>query len=117
MKIRSLLVMTALLVAPLPISAETPKVPVTLQTTEGNTIKGTVSGIREGAVSVITEFGVIRVPLEKLTPESRKKLEPSGDGEVATLRGRVAELEALVEKLREKNAALRRQSPPVAPAP
>lgn len=117
MRILATLVITMFLLTPLTAVAETPRTPVTLQTTEGNTIKGTVSGIRDGAVSLVTEFGVVRVPLEKLTAESRKTIEQSGDGEAAALRVRVAELEALVEKLRDENAALRRQTPPSAPAP
>lgn len=61
---------------------------------------------------MITDYGVIRVPVTKLTEDSRKKLGISADANVAQLQKRVAELEALVERLRAENAQLRRQSLP-----
>lgn len=98
----------------------TGKPAVSLQTTSGETFKGTVSGIREGSVSLVTEFGVVRVPLEKLTAESKKALEQassSSSGETAELRQRVTDLEALVATLRAENAALRRQNVPTPATP
>jgi hypothetical protein len=94
--------------------AEAKREPVKLSLIGGDSITGTVSGVKDGNVSVITDYGVIRVPVAKLTDESRKKVGVSADANVAQLEKRIAELEALVERLRAENAQLRRQP---APAP
>jgi hypothetical protein len=93
---------------------EAKREPVKLSLVGGDSITGTVSGVKDGNVSVITDYGVIRVPVAKLTDESRKKVGVSADANVAQLEKRIAELEALVERLRAENAQLRRQP---APAP
>jgi hypothetical protein len=80
----------------------------------GDTITGMVSGVADGNVNVITDYGVIRVPVERLTDESRKKLGIKVDANVVQLQKRISELEGLVERLRAENAQLRRQP---APAP
>lgn len=76
---------------------------------DGDSITGTVSGTRDGSVSVITDYGVIRVPIAKLTPESRKALGISGDVSVAELQKKVSDLEDMVQRLRAENAELRKQ--------
>lgn len=81
----------------------------------GDSITGTVSGVKNGEVSVITDYGVIRVPVTKLTEDFRKKLGIWADANVAQLEKWVAELEALVERLRAENAQLRRQPLPTLP--
>ena len=86
--------------------------PVKLSLVGGDSITGTVSGVKDGELSLITDYGVIRVPVAKLTDDSRKKLGISADANVAQLEKRVAELEALVERLRAENAQLRRQPLP-----
>ena len=93
---------------------EAKREPVKLSLVGGDSITGTVSGVKDGNVSVITEYGVIRVPVAKLTDEARKKVGISTDANVAQLEKRIAELEGLVERLRAENAQLRRQP---APAP
>jgi|GEM_PF-1217862 len=83
---------------------------VTLNLVSGDTLTGTVSGIRDGEVSLATDYGVVRVPAEKLSAESKRLLGISAGasgGEVESLRTRVRELESLVERLREENAAMR----------
>lgn len=115
MKLLPLLVAAALaafcpLVAQQPLDAK--REPVKLALVGGDSITGTVSGVKDGEVSVITDYGVIRVPVTKLTEDSRKKLGISADANVAQLEKRVAELEALVERLRAENAQLRRQPLP-----
>ena len=87
---------------------------VTLNLVSGDTLTGTVSGIRDGEVSLATDYGVVRVPAERLTADSKRLLGISAGaagGEVESLRARVRELEALVERLREENAAMRRGVP------
>jgi hypothetical protein len=92
--------------------AETKRDPVKISLVGGDTITGTVSGVADGNLSVITDYGVIRVPVERLTDESRKKLGITLDANVVRLQKRIAELEALVERLRAENAQLRRQPLP-----
>jgi hypothetical protein len=112
------LLVAAVLAALCPLVAQQPaeakREPVKLALVGGDSITGTVSGVKNSEVSVITDYGVIRVPVAKLTDESRKKLGISADANVAQLEKRIAELEALVERLRAENAQLRRQP---APAP
>jgi hypothetical protein len=99
-----------------PLAAQQPadakREPVKLALVGGDSITGTVSGVKNGEVSVITDYGVIRVPVTKLTEDSRKKLGVSADANVAQPEKRIAELEALVERLRAENAQLRRHPLP-----
>jgi hypothetical protein len=92
---------------------------ITLKLTGGDTLSGTPGPVKDGSVSIVTDYGVVRVPVEKLTEESKAKLGVTGDGDVAALRKRILELEALVERLREENAELRKlgQTAPAVPSP
>ena len=91
----------------------------TVKLTSGEVMSGTVGSVKDGSLSLITEYGPIRIPIEKISPESKAKLGISGDAANATaLAARVRELEALVERLREENATLRRAgASPAAVAP
>jgi hypothetical protein len=81
----------------------------TVKLVSGEVMSGTVGAVKDGSLSLITEYGPVRIPLEKISPESRAKLGISGDAaNTAALTARVRELEALVERLREENAMLRR---------
>lgn len=81
----------------------------TVKLVSGEVMSGTVGAVKDGSLSLITEYGPIRIPLEKISPESKAKLGISGDtANAAALAARVRELEALVERLREENAMLRR---------
>jgi hypothetical protein len=95
--------------------AEAKREPVKLSLVDGDSITGTVSGVKDGELSLITDYGVIRVPVAKLTEDSRKKIGVSADATVAQLEKRIAELEALVERLRAENAQLRLQPYPPLP--
>lgn len=92
---------------------------ITLKLTGGDTLSGTPGPVKDGSVSMITDYGVVRVPVEKLSEESKAKLGITGDGDVAALRKRILELEALVERLRGENAELRKhgQTVPTEPSP
>lgn len=110
------LLLAATLVAFSPLVAQQPAEPkresAKISLVGGDTITGTVSGVADGNLSVITDYGVIRVPVERLTDESRKKLGITLDANVVQLQKRIVELEALVERLRAENAELRRQPAP-----
>lgn len=110
------LLLAAVLAVFCPLVAQQPadakREPVKIGLVGGDSITGTVSGVKDGNVSVITDYGVIRVPVERLTDDSRKKLGVTVDANVVRLEKRVAELEALVERLRAENAQLRRQPTP-----
>ncbi|WP_035608081.1 bZIP transcription factor [Haloferula sp. BvORR071] len=110
------LLLVAALAAHCPLAAQQPteakREPVKLSLVGGDSITGTVSGVKDGELSLITDYGVIRVPVYRLTDDSRKKLGVAADANVAQLEKRIAELEALVERLRAENAQLRRQAPP-----
>lgn len=90
--------------------AQAPEGKATLKLVSGDTMTGTVGPVRDGAVSLITEYGVVRVPVSKLSTESKKQLGISEATDAESLKRRVAELEALVSKLREENVALRQAS-------
>lgn len=89
--------------------AEASRKPTKLQLVDGDSITGTVSGVKDGSVSVITDYGVIRVPVLRLTEASRKDLGISSTATVEQLQKRVTELEALVERLRTENSEIRKQ--------
>jgi hypothetical protein len=89
----------------------------TVKLVSGEVMSGTVGAVKDGSLSLITEYGPVRIPLEKISPESKSKLGISVDpANAAALAVRVRELEALVARLREENATLRRAGvPSVAP--
>jgi hypothetical protein len=73
----------------------------------GETIAGTVAGIKEDSVSLATDYGVIRIPLSKITDKSREKLNIPEETDLAKMKIRIDELEELVASLREENANIR----------
>lgn len=89
----------------------------TVKLTSGEVMSGVVGKVKDGSLSLITEYGPVRIPIEKISPESKAQLGIEGDAaNVAALTTRVQELEALVERLREENAMLRRAGAAPAPA-
>jgi hypothetical protein len=89
---------------------------VTLKLITGETMTGTVGGVRDGSVSLITDYGPVRVPVEKLAEETKTKLGISDTVDVESLRVRVRELEDLVARLREENVNLRQAASTSRPA-
>lgn len=80
---------------------------VTLKLITGESMTGTMGDVRDGSVSLITDYGPVRVPLEKLAVETKTKLGISDKADVESLGIRIRELEDLVARLREENATLR----------
>jgi hypothetical protein len=67
-------------------------------------------------VTVMSDFGVLRLPLDKLTAESRAKVGEGAKPDTDAMARRIAELEAKVAQLQSENEALRAQRV-AAPAP
>ncbi len=84
--------------------------------TDGSQIKGRVMSATASEVTMMTDFGLIRIALEKLTPESRAKITDGAKPDVDALLKKIAELEARNAQLQQENEALRRQAM-AAPAP
>jgi hypothetical protein len=82
---------------------------VSVKLISGETISGQVGGIKDDSVSLITDYGVIRIPTTKISEESRQKIGIQPETELSKLKRRVSELEALVSSLREENATLRKK--------
>lgn len=99
----------------------------TLKLIDGDSITGKPLQVKDGSLPVMTDYGVIRVPVAKLSAATKKELgivdspAPAAGGNAAS-DAKIKELEALVERLREENSALRKQiagqtPPSVAPQP
>lgn len=94
-----------------------PTAKTTIKLVSGDTMTGTVGAVHDGALSLITEYGPVRIPVEKLSDETKARLGISGAADVQALRTRISELEDLVARLREENVALRRgAAPPIEPS-
>lgn len=93
----------------------------TIKLVSGEVMRGEAGGVRDGSLSLVTDYGAIRIPLDKISPESKAKLGISSAAVSSeAMAARVRELESLVERLREENAALRQAAaarPAAAPAP
>ncbi len=84
--------------------------PIELNLLDGSRIKGRVMSATASDVTFMTDFGVSRIPLEKLTPESRQAVTMGAKPDVDALLRRVSELEAKVSQLQQENESLRRQA-------
>jgi hypothetical protein len=116
MKLQSILVAFVIpIMAVLPIAAQEKATAasekITIKLLSGETMVGKVAGIKDDSVSLATDYGVIRIPVSKITEESRKSLNIPEETDVAKLKNRITELEALVANLRDENAKLRRSEP------
>lgn len=89
----------------------------TIKLVSGDTMTGTPGTVRDGSLSLVTEYGPVRIPVEKLSAETKTKLGISAEVDTESLRTKIRELEDLVARLRDENAALRRgAAPAVQPA-
>ena len=88
--------------------------PIDISLLDGSKIKGRVMSSNGAEITVMSDLGVFRIPLEKLTPESRQAVTQATKPDVDALLRKVAELEARVSQLQQENETLRRQ---VAAAP
>jgi hypothetical protein len=84
--------------------------PSVLKLNDGSVIKGEISPSSPTATEVVvtTEFGVIRVPVDKISPESRKAAGIGQPASAAQYEARISQLEAKVRELEAENANLRR---------
>jgi len=84
--------------------------PIEINLLDGSRIKGRVMSATPNEITFMTDFGVSRIPLEKLTPESRQAVTMGAKPDVDALLRRIAELEAKVSQLQQENESLRRQA-------
>lgn len=83
---------------------------VDLSLNDGSKIKGRVMTATAQEVTVMTDFGVLRIDQAKLTPESKKLISDGAKPDVDALLRRIAELEAKVSQLQQENEMLRKQA-------
>jgi hypothetical protein len=84
--------------------------PIEINLLDGSRIKGRVMSATASEVTFMSDFGVSRIPLEKLTPDSKQAVTMGAKPDVDALLRRVAELEAKVSQLQQENESLRRQA-------
>lgn len=84
--------------------------PTVLKLNDGSVLKGDLSPVAPTATEVVvnTEYGVIRVPVEKIAPESRKAAGIGQPATAAQYEARITQLESKVRELEAENARLRR---------
>ncbi|WP_009962601.1 hypothetical protein [Verrucomicrobium spinosum] len=75
---------------------------------DGSKIKGRVMSVTASEVTVMSDFGVLRLDLQKLTADTRAKLSETSKPDSAALLQRIVELEAKVSQLQQENEQLRR---------
>jgi len=75
---------------------------------DGSKLRGKIVSATASEVTIMTDFGVFRLPLEKLTAESRASVTSGNKRDSAALLQRIAELEARVAQLQSENESLRR---------
>lgn len=105
---KSILLVLSLLLCVLPaFGADSP---VDLSLLDGSRIKGKIMSSNGSEVTVMSDIGVLRIALDKLTPESRQSIELTTKPDTASLLRRIAELEAKITQLQQENENLRRQA-------
>jgi len=83
--------------------------PVSLALKDGSVLKGEVTSVSPLEVVVSTEFGIIRVPVPKLSEEAKKLIGTGNPPSPAQYEARIAQLEARIKSLEEENAQFRKQ--------
>jgi len=84
--------------------------PMDIGLMDGSKIKGRVVSTTASEVTVMSDLGVFRIPLEKLTLESRQAVTSGSKPDIDALLKRIAELEGKVSQLQQENESLRRQA-------
>lgn len=77
---------------------------------DGSRIKGKVMSATATDVTVMSDFGTLRIALDKLTPASRASVMAQSSPDTEALLKRIQELEAQVAQLQHENESLRRQA-------
>ena len=83
--------------------------PVSLGLKDGSVLKGEVTSVSPLEVVVSTEFGIIRVPIQKLSEEAKKLIGAGNPPSPVQYEARIAQLEARIKSLEGENAQLRKQ--------
>lgn len=83
---------------------------------DGSRIKGRVVSTSASEVTVMSDIGLLRIALDKLTPESRQSIVQTTKPDTEALLRHIAELEAKITQLQQENENLRKQALS-APAP
>jgi hypothetical protein len=94
--------------------------PVELKLKDGSVIKGDMATANAGErtdVVVTTDYGIVRVPVDKLTEETKTKLGIGRPLTPADYEARIRTLEAKVRALEDENARLRREVAGASPVP
>jgi|GEM_PF-6023839 len=65
--------------------------PIEINLLDGSRIKGRVMSATASEITFMTDFGVSRIPLERLTPESKQAVTQGAKPDVDALLRRVAE--------------------------
>lgn len=84
--------------------------PIEIGLMDGSKIKGRVVSTTASEATVMSDLGVFRIPLEKLTLESRQAITSGSKPDVDALLKRIAELEGKVSQLQQENETMRRQA-------
>jgi hypothetical protein len=92
--------------------------PTDLTLLDGSRIKGRIMSSTASEVTVLSDFGVLRIALDKLSAESKASLAQASKPDVDALLKRISELEGRVAQLQQENDTLKRNPSqvPVAPA-
>lgn len=104
---RSVLLLCLVVQAALSFAAD---LPAELNMLDGSKIKGRIMSSTASEVTVMSDFGVLRIALDKLTAESRQSVSQASKPDTDALLKRITELEARVAQLQQENESLRRQS-------
>lgn len=67
-----------------------PEAKGTIKLLSGDTLTGTVGTVHDGSVSLITEYGPVRIPLDKISAESKAKLRIGAEAGTDALQKRIA---------------------------
>lgn len=105
---KAYLLIVSLVFCALPAVADDP--PIDISLLDGSRIKGRIMAATASEVTVMSDIGVFRISLDKLTTESRVIVSQGNKPGTEALLARIAELEARVAQLQQENEQLRKHS-------